>query len=292
MDLASLLPLAIKASILLMVLAIGMNANWQDALYLFRHPWLLIRSLLSMSVIMPLVAAGLVVAFDLPLAVKIGLVALAVSPVPPILPKKELKAGGHASYAIGLLVAIGVLAIVTVPITVTLFTSAFDRTGGIAPLAVAKVVLTSVLAPLAAGMALRHWARALAARVVRPVALLGNLLLIASALPLAYAAWPEIHALFGNGTVLIIAAMAAIGLGVGHALGGPDADNRTVLALSTASRHPAIALAIAVAVGLESKTGLAAILLYLIVATLVSVPYVAWRRRQSTAAHTSFTSAH
>jgi len=281
MDLASLLPLLIKTSIVLLVVALGLEASWRDALYLFRQPSLLIRSLLSMIVIMPLVGAGLVLAFDLPLPVKIALVALALSPVPPILPKKELKAGGHAPYAIGLLVAVAVLAILTVPAGVAWFSSAFDRTGEISPLTVAKVVLSSVLAPLAMGIVVRQWAPALAEKVARPVAMLGTLLLVASALPLAIAAWPEIQALFGNGTVLIIAAMAAIGLGVGHLLGGPRSDDRTVLALSTASRHPAVALAIAVGSGAAAKPALAAILLYLLVAGLVSVPYVAWRKRRS-----------
>jgi BASS family bile acid:Na+ symporter len=242
MDVASILLLVIKSSIVLTVLGLGLNATWQDATSLFHQPGLLIRSVLSMNVIMPLVAAGLVVAFNLPPSVKIALVALAISPVPPILPKKGLKAGGHASYAVGLLVAIGLLAIVTVPVTVTWFANAFDRTANIAPFAVAKIVLTSVLAPLAAGIALRRWLPALAQRIARPVSLLGPILLLASALPLAYASWPEVYALFGNGTVLIIAAMAVIGHIVGHMLGGPDPDNRTVLALSTTSRHPAIAL--------------------------------------------------
>lgn len=291
MDGATLLLLLIKASILLMVFGLGLNAGWQDALYLFRRPGLLIRSLVSMYVIMPLVAAGLVVAFDMPAAVKVALVALAISPVPPILPKKELKAQGHASYAIGLLVAIAIVSIVTVPLVVSWFTAAFDRTGGVAPLTVAKVVLTSILAPLAVGIAVRQWATPLAQKIARPVTLLGTVLLFASALPLAYAAWPEISALFGNGTVMIIAAMVVIGLAVGHLLGGPDLAERTVLALSTASRHPAMALAIAVAVGVESKSGLAAILLYLIVSTLVCIPYVMWRKRQAAAAEPPFAPA-
>jgi bile acid:Na+ symporter, BASS family len=283
MDLATLLPLAIKASILLMVLGLGLNASWQDAVYLVRRPGLLLRSLLSMYVFMPLVAAGLVVAFDLPTAVRVALLALAVSPVPPILPKKELKAEGHASYAISLLVTIAVLSIVAVPVAVSWFTAAFDRTGGVSPLAVTKVVLSSVLVPLALGIAIRQWATAIARRIARPVATLGTVLLFASAVPLAVASWPGIHALLGNGTVLIVAAMVVIGLAIGHLLGGPDLAERTVLALSTASRHPAIALAIAVGVGVESKSGLAAILLYLIVSTLVCVPYVMWRKSQALA---------
>ena len=60
MDTASILLLVIKASIVLTVLGLGLNATWQDALSLFRRPGLLIRSVLSMNVIMPIVAAGLV----------------------------------------------------------------------------------------------------------------------------------------------------------------------------------------------------------------------------------------
>jgi bile acid:Na+ symporter, BASS family len=291
MDGASVLLLLIKASILLMVFGLGLNASWQDALYLFRRPGLLIRSLMSMYVFMPLVAAALVVLFELPTAVKVALVALAVSPVPPILPQKELKAEGHASYAIGLLVAIAVLAIVIVPIAVSWFAAAFDRTGAVSPMSVAKVVLSSVLVPLAMGIAVRQWATSIAKRIARPVATLGTVLLFTSALPLAYASWPEISALLGNGTVLIIAVMVATGLVIGHLLGGPDLTERTVLALSTASRHPAMALAIAVAVGVESRSGLAAILLYLIVATLVCIPYVMWRKRQATAVEPSIAPA-
>ncbi len=287
MDIASILLIAIKVSIVITVIGIGLNASWQDAISLFRQPWLLLRSVLSMNVIMPLVAAGLVVVFDMPTMVKIALVALAISPVPPILPTKEMKAGGQRSYAVGLLVAIALLAIVTVPMTITWFANAFDRTANIEPFAVAKIVLMSVLAPLAAGIALRRWVPAFAERIARPVALLGAVLLVASALPLAYASWPAIQRLVGNGTALIVAVMAVIGLVVGHLLGGPLAEDRTVLALSTTSRHPAIALTAAVAAGAEAKPVLAAILLYLIVATLVCIPYVFWRRRKSTAARAS-----
>jgi BASS family bile acid:Na+ symporter len=284
MDLAALLPHAITASIVLLVLGYGLHATWRDAFYLFRHPGLLFRSVLSMNVIMPLVAAGLVLAFDLPLAVKIALVALAVSPVPPLLPKKEFNARGDTSYTIGLLVAIALLSIVTVPVAVSLFSSAFDRDGAISPLKVAKTVLTTVLVPLAIGIALRRWRPDWAGRIARPLAVLGLGLLVVSALPVLVGLWPAVRVLVGDGTVLAIVAMAAIGLAVGHALGGPDADTRTVLALSTSARHPAVALGVAVGAGLETQAALAAILLYLIASLLVGMPYVAWRKRQTAAA--------
>jgi BASS family bile acid:Na+ symporter len=51
------------------------------------------------------------------------------------------------------------------------------------------------------------------------------------------------------------------------------------LALSTASRHPAIALAIAKGNFPDEPYLAATIVLYLLVATVVAVPYVKWRRR-------------
>src|SRR5262245_54484979 len=104
MNAEHLIMLAIKASIMLLVFGIGLHANWQDTTYLLRRPGLLLRSLLSMGVIMPLFAAAIAALLDLHPAVKITIIALALAPVPPILPGKQEKAGGTPSYAISLLV--------------------------------------------------------------------------------------------------------------------------------------------------------------------------------------------
>jgi len=72
----------------------------------------------------------------------------------------------------------------------------------------------------------------------------------------------------------------AIGLIVGHLLGGPDPRDCVVLALATASRHPGVALAIAAANFPQEKRVLGAILLYLLISLVVSVAYLAWRRRE------------
>ena len=72
------------------------------------------------------------------------------------------------------------------------------------------------------------------------------------------------------------------GLAAGHLLGGPQSEDRTALALSTSSRHPAVALAMASANFPDQKLIPAAILLYLIVNAIVSLPYLAWRRHRLT----------
>jgi BASS family bile acid:Na+ symporter len=69
--------------------------------------------------------------------------------------------------------------------------------------------------------------------------------LVVAAIPVLIALFPAIISLVGNGTILAFAAFVVVALAVGHFLGGPDPDERTVLALASASRHPAVAIAIA-----------------------------------------------
>ena len=233
-----------------------MHSRPRDAISLVRQPGLLGRSVLSMNVVMPLVAAGLALAFDLPGDVKVALVALAVSPVPPLAATQGAQGGRGRLLRVGLSVTVALLAIVTVPVTGSWLASAFGRAGEIAPLTVAKTVLITVLVPLAVGMAVQRWLPAWPQKLARPLSLFGIGLLVASALPLLVRGLADVKALFGAGAgVLAIAGMAIVGLAVGHVLGGPDPDSRTVLALSTASRHPAVALAVTAAGGVPTRAG-------------------------------------
>ena len=148
------------------------------------------------------------------------------------------------------------------------------------PGAIALLVLRTVLVPLAVGIAVRSLAASFAERIARPVSLMATVLLIASALPILFTAWPALVSLTGNGTIVALAGFVLVGLAVGHLLGGPDPEDRAVLALSTASRHPGVALAIAHASFPAQKLVLAAVLLYLLVSAIVSMPYLAWSRRR------------
>ena len=70
----------------------------------------------------------------------------------------------------------------------------------------------------------------------------------------------------------------------GHVLGGPDASDRTVLALSTASRHPGAAAAIASVNFPQERAAIAVLLLYLIVAGAASALYLRWRKAREPSA--------
>ena len=270
MNLQSLVPLVLKASIFLTVFALGLRATFADATFLFRRPRLLIRGFFSMSVIMPLVALFLILTFQLNPAVKIALAALSVSPVPPIFPKKALKAGGKESYTIGLLVATVVLAIVAVPIAMETFEKVTGVPLSMSALSVATVVFKTVLAPLLGGILLRAVASSFADRVTKPIGTVALVLMILGVLPVLFVSMRTVLSLVGDGTLLSLAAFALLGYFVGYSFGGPNPEDRSVLAMATASRHPALALAIAHANFPEQKLAAPAVLLYLIVSGVVT----------------------
>jgi BASS family bile acid:Na+ symporter len=274
-----LVVLALQVSVLLTVFGFGLQTTVHELLYLIRRPGLLARSFVAMFVVMPVVAVALVRLFELRPAFEIVLVALAISPVPPLLPKKEGKAGGESAYALGLMAAVSLLAIAVVPLSVEILGRYFARPLQTPPLAVAKVVVIMTLLPLLAGVFVRAAAPAIAERLEKPARLVATVLLILGAGALLVAALPLLASVIDISTLVAIAAFVVVGLAAGHRLGGPEPEHATVLALSTASRHPAIALAVAkINFPNEPYLGVT-ILLYLLVLAVVTVPYVARQRR-------------
>jgi BASS family bile acid:Na+ symporter len=284
MTLVHVIGLALKASIFLLVFAIGLDATMQEVGYLLRRPGLLARSILSMNIAMAVFAVAVGLLFNIDPQVKIALVALSLSPVPPVLPKKLTKAGGSHDYSIGLLATAAAAAIILVPVAIALIGKVFGRTLYVPPGKVASIVLISVLVPLVAGILVRRFVPELAKRAERPISMVAMVLLIVAFLPILVVASKAIWALLGNGELVFIALFAVIGLFVGHNLGGPDPDNRTVLGLATALRHPGVAVAIATINFPDQKSVFAALVCYLIVAAAISTPYVKWRIRVHAAA--------
>jgi BASS family bile acid:Na+ symporter len=279
MTAATLIVLAIKASISLLVLGFGLHAAFADALWLLRHPGLLFRSVFAMNVAMLAVAVLFAIFLPLSTPAKIALIALAASPVPPVMPIKQRKAGGTAPYAIGLLTAMSVLSILVVPLAVTL-TGALLNTGTRMPVAkVAPIVLTSIIVPLLAGILIRRFWPGIAERVAPWTARIAVVLLVVAMIPILVETWPALMAQIGNGTLATLAVFSVIGLAIGHLLGGPDADDRTVLALATATRHPAVALAIASYNYPNEKAVIAVVFWHLFISAIIGIPYVAWRKR-------------
>jgi len=281
LTLAQLIPVLLQVSLALIVFGLGLRTLPSDLTYLLRQPALLVRSVLSMNVVMPLVAAGIAAGFKLEPQVELALVLLAVSPVPPVLPSKQMKAGGSASYAIGLLALSAVLAIAAVPLSVAAIGRWFGLTLTVPASLIARVVGGSVFAPLLAGVLVRQFGAGFAERASQALSTVGSAVLGVTAIGVLAGSWPALTWSVGHFTVVAVMVFVLVSLGVGHLLGGPDEDDRTVLALSTASRHPGVAMAIAGALAPDNKAIPAAVMLAFLVGLVLTGPYTKWRTGRS-----------
>lgn len=278
--LAQLVLGALQVSLILVVFGTGLNASQSDVRYLLARPKQLGKTLLAMNVLLPLLVLVAVRSVALHPAVKIALFTLAISPVPPLLPRQASKVG-LPHQVLSLLLTTSVLAVVTVPISFAAGMALLGHSTTVAVEGVLLQVVITVVAPFGAGMLARHWAPKLAARALGPLSLVAGVLLALSVIPILVTASGAVLSLIGNGTLLAFAMFAGAGLLIGHCLGGPEPSSRAVLAIATASRHPGIALVVAQsAFPKQAESVLPALLTYLIVESLVSLVYVRWLRRR------------
>jgi bile acid:Na+ symporter, BASS family len=269
--------LALKVSIPMQVFGIGLGAAWQDAVYLFRCPRLLAGSILARNVAVPIIAILLIKAFSFHVAVAITLGVLAVTPVPPLLPRSQIKSGAHSSYVLGLLVSQSLLAIVLVPVTIELMDWALGAQAHFSAARVAALIGETILIPLAAGMLASRFLPKLH-RFAPQILVFGTVLLIAGAIPLLFLGWKTLGTLAGNGSILAIVIFVVAGTAAGHFLGGPRQADRAALAIATPARHPGLAVAIAQTNYPEQGRLVAgAVVIYLILRVLLSFLYARWR---------------
>ena len=271
--------LLLKASIAALIFAIGMAATTDDIVYLWRRPVLLAKSILAMYVVVPLVAVLMAWALDLPRSTELALVVLAVCAGAPLLPKKLIKAGGDPAYVFSLIVTTSLVAIVSVPVSLHLLAGyiSFD-TAAVTPERVARIILTSFLLPLGAGMLIRQTAPSLAERFADPLLKVAGIAMSLCALVALVAGF---HLILDVGlpSLLAFAAFTLAAIAVGHLLGGPDASDRTSLAVACASRH--IGLALLIAANARGPRTLALVAAYLLSAAVVSIPYIRWRMKSA-----------
>jgi predicted Na+-dependent transporter len=270
----------LKLSVGALILAIGMGSTFSDLAYLWRRPGLLLRSLLAMYVLVPLAAFVLVTLLPLAPGVKAALLVLAVSAGAPLLPRK-LGSFGADAYVFSLVVTSSLLAIVIVPAWVALLAHHFGVAAELSPTNVAAAIAKAFLAPLVIGMVIRFLLPAFSAKVADRLLAVAGLVLTGTGLVLLVGGWQLLLDVRWEGMAALVG-LLLIALAIGHALGGPRADDRTALAISCATRH--IGVAVVVATGFRGPKTAVLIAAYVVASALVAIPYLRWRRRQSSVA--------
>lgn len=275
---AELVPLALKASVFVLVFTIGLGTTPSELAEAIRRPRKLLKSLFAMNIVMPIVALAIVALFELRRPTEIMLIALALAPVPPLLPKKMVRAGGGHAYVMALLFAASLFAIISIPIAGRVLNIIAPVEISIPTGMIAKLIVLTVLAPTVVGMVFNLAAPKIARKIEGPLGGVATILVLLAGLLIAIKVGPTIAIQFGDGTLAALAAFVLIGLAVGHLIGGPEPRDRSVLALATATRHPGIAMAIASLTFPAETALLTTVLLYLVMGIVLGLPYVIWRR--------------
>lgn len=283
MNWAQVAKIGFQLSLAVLVFGSGLRSHFKDVPYLLTRPALLARSLAAVLVVMPILAVALVSFLGLSPEVSIALVALSISPLPPLLPQRGEKAGGQVRYGLGLVLILALLATPVIFLAVPLLEKVFGREYVTTPWALAQLLVLSILAPLILGMATARLSPETAERLAAQLARVQRVLLPAAAVALLISAGPAIWALIGNHTLAAVGIFVVTGFAVGHLLGGPDPGCSAVLAFATSCRHPATAMALAAA-NYPNADERGALALYAVVTAVVGLLYGAWARRRQTVA--------
>lgn len=259
----------------------GLSIVPEELAWVGKHPGQIMKGLFAVLVVVPVLALAVIRHFELNRAVEIGIVLMSISPGAPVALRRSIGAGGHASFAVTLQIAVVLLAVLSMPLWIAVLDLLYDANASIDPWSLGRQVFFAQLLPLGIGLLARHLSTRLAALLLprlAPVA--AGLLLLLTVLALINVWQTVIDA--GPRAILGIVTMTLLALMAGHLLGGPDPATRTATAVASAARNPGLALLVASLNG-APPTVMATILAYLVVCALTVLPYVVWRRRAARA---------
>ncbi|WP_341720113.1 bile acid:sodium symporter family protein [Micromonospora sp. FIMYZ51] len=165
----------------IIMLGLGLGLTIADFRRVARHPRAAVIALACQVLLLPALCFGLVLAFDLPPELAVGMMLLAASPGGTTANLYSHLFGGHVALNITLTAVNSVLAVFTLPIVVNLSAAHFLGDARSIGLQFDKVlqVFAIVLVPVAIGMLIRARLPRVAESLHRPVRILSVVVLVA-----------------------------------------------------------------------------------------------------------------
>lgn len=263
----------VKLTLFALMLSLGITLRSEQILSLWQRPGLLNRSILAIIVVVPMLAVLVALCFRLPQEIEVGLILTAIAPGTSLtfyLPQYNRV----QPYAIALQATVSLLAVITVPLTLTILQTIFPPEVQISPLTVIQQLAIAQFLPLMIGVAVRRCWSDLANNLETLMTQAANILfgiLIICVLA------QQLDAVLQIGIIplVVIGLLVLISLWVGHFLGGREASTRTTLAATTATHSAALALFIA-ALNLPHLSVSPAITAYVLVSGVLTIAYLTW----------------
>lgn len=174
---------ALPLALAVIMFGLGLSLTTDDFARVARNPKAVAIALACQMLVLPAVALGLTLLFDLPPLLAVGMMLLASSPGGATANLFSHLFGGDVALNVSLTAVNSILAVVTVPLITNLAITHFEPVGeaGAVGLQFGKVVqvFALVLIPVLLGMILRRTATGFATAMDRPVRIASAILLLA-----------------------------------------------------------------------------------------------------------------
>jgi bile acid:Na+ symporter, BASS family len=284
MSVDRLINLLVTITLIEMMVTVGMRVTFAEIVDTTRNWRLVVRATFANYVLVPVVAIVLLLLFQASPMVAAGFLVLAVCPGAPYGPPFARIAHANAPAAVGLMVILAGSSAVVSPVLLSVLLPWLSdgETVRVEPIGMVGTLLITQLLPLLGGLVVNHWHPRLAARLLNPFELASKLLNVsAAALILAtqFRMLTEIRLIAFGGMLVLLGASLIIGWWAG----GPGAESRKTMALTTSLRNAGVGLVIATG-AFAGTPAVSAVLAYGIVAVLGSLIVALWWGRRASAA--------
>jgi BASS family bile acid:Na+ symporter len=263
------------------MLARGLDTRKGDLWYLGARPALLLKSLLSVFVIVPLIATAVIILVRPEKATAIGMLLLAASPVAPMALKIILKAGGDREYALDLHFILALLMIVTTPITIELLSILTGFRLEISPEAVAGVVGLSILLPIVSGIIAGRLFPVPTGKMIKPLEIISNFFSMAVNIIVLLFTYKLLFML-NIVSYVAIALMVLGALIAGHLIAKGRPGEQATLALESATGNFGVVLLI-VSTFTTLDKALPVIIPYIIISVIICLIYILYMKKKQKA---------
>lgn len=275
-DLLTMIKVCSAISVFAFVFSRGLGTRFDDLGYFSTRYGLMVRSFLSVDILVPLITIVVIYLVSPSRATAIGLILLSAAPIAPLVSRNISQAGGKLDYAMSLQVLLASLAVVTTPATLYLLSRATGITVNVDPMSVAESVGLSVLVPILAGVFIRRLFPALADRLIRPleicsIVVLAILFVIVLLFTYQLVFVPNLRSYIAM-VLVVSGALAA-----GHMMASGPPEERKTLALESAARNSGLALLIASEYA-PLERALPVMIPYALVSAIICLIYVWYRK--------------
>ncbi|OUL19210.1 sodium:proton symporter [Nostoc sp. RF31YmG] len=230
--------IALFTFIVFTMLGAGLSLKIQQIWEPLRSPRLVILSLLTNFVLVPVFVYLLVQMVPLSEGLRDGLLIMAVASGPPALPKLAQIVKGNIAFSVGLMMLLMLGTIFYMPIVLPLVVQGVE----INSWDIAKPLLLMMVIPLVIGLFIKA-KFAVIAPTIRPILFkLSNAGLLLGLAVRLIIHTTDIIGLLKTGAIVVCAVFIIFSFSVGYLLGGPGLDTQRVLGVGTAQRNFAAAL--------------------------------------------------